>query len=366
MARPEHQRPAPATDGPWPPPGKTAVAHRPGDPADGIIAVDAAMIRLHETATLVARGELSVLLVGETGSGKEIVAETILRASGRLGKPFLRLNCAAVPESLSESELFGQLGGAFTGAASDKEGRLEAANGGTLLLDEVGELPMALQGKFLGLAEWGEVLSIGGRSPTLTDLRLVSTTNRNLEEEVERGRFRKDLYHRLAGEVLIIPPLRERRSEIEPLARMFLERAARRTGGTPPRLSRDSLEQLLDYDWPGNVRELRNVIERATLLCQETEIAPHHLPLERMSRPAAFGRRSSLGADEGHERASLARNGGSPSASRSEEKAQIVRALERCAGNQTQAARLLGISRSTLITRVSEYGLPRPQQRRRP
>jgi len=309
MARPRTNRPGSSTDDPWPPDETRSAADR----FQGIVTVDPAMIRLRQTAMLVARGELSVLLVGETGSGKEILAETIHRASGRLGRPFLRLNCAAVPESLAESELFGHLRGAFTGATSDKQGLLEAANGGTLLLDEVGEMPMALQAKFLRVAESGEMMSIGARSATLTNLRLVSATNRNLEEEVGRGRFRKDLYHRLTGEILIIPPLRERRSEIEPLARMFLERAARAMGCTPPRLSGGSLERLLDHDWPGNVRELRNVIERAALLCQGSEIAPHHLPLERMSRPAAFERWSGPGCGQGNEPnepAQPARNGG--------------------------------------------------------
>jgi two-component system response regulator AtoC len=362
MARAENDGTVSAIDDPWPPrDAVTSARDGSGDHAAGIITVDAAMIRLHHTATLVARGDLSVLLVGETGSGKEILAETIHRASGRFGKPFLRLNCAALSESLAESELFGHLRGAFAGATSDKQGLLEAASGGTLLLDEVGEMPMAVQGKFLRVAESGEVMSVGARSATLTNLRFVSATHRNLEEDVQRGRFRKDLYHRLAGEILIIPPLRERRSEIEPLARMFLERAARRTKSTPPPLGRETLQRLLDHDWPGNVRELRNVIERAALLCQGAEIAPHHLPLERMSRSAAAIRWSG----QAREPPPAARNAGGLPTTRSEERAQIVRALESCAGNQTRAARLLGISRSTLVTRMIEYGLPRPQERRR-
>jgi two-component system response regulator AtoC len=364
MPRPEKHSAVESFDHAWPPEGgSTPSPDGFDDPSEAVITVDPAMVRLRHTATLVARGDLSVLLVGETGSGKEILAEIIHRASGRFGKPFLRLNCAAVPESLAESELFGHLRGAFTGATSDKEGLLTAANGGTLLLDEVGEMPLALQAKFLRVVESGEVMSIGARSATLTNLRFVSATNRNLEQEVQRGCFRKDLYHRLAGEILIIPPLRDRRSEIEPLARVFLARAARRSGATARRLSTASVERLLEHDWPGNVRELRNVIERAALLCEGEEIGLHHLPLERMSRAAG---QSGARRDEGQRTTLPAMDGGRFPASRSDEKAGIVQALERCAGNQTQAARLLGISRGTLVARLTEYGLPRPQKRRRP
>jgi two-component system, NtrC family, response regulator AtoC len=319
----------------------------------GVVVEDRAMIQLRKVIERVASGQLSVLLLGETGVGKEILAEHVHRSSPRGKKPFLKLNCAAMTESLLESELFGHEKGSFTGAAATKLGLLETAQGGTVFLDEIGEMSPAIQVKLLRVLEERKVMRVGGLKPIPIDVRFVAATNRDLEHEIAAGRFRQDLYYRLAGISLVIPPLRERVDEIVPLARAFVATASSQAGHAPPRFDASALELLASYSWPGNIRELRNVVERATLLTTDGVIRPEHLPLEKMRAtfapsPTPDGKRQVAGLEAFY-----------PGDS---ERERIISTLEQCRGNQTKAARILGMSRRTLIYRLERYGLPRPRK----
>ena len=331
--------------------GVAAPAHHEHATATG-----AGMERVYRLVHKIARGTITVLVLGETGVGKEVVAEAIHRASPRAERPLLKLNCAAFPESLLESELFGHERGAFTGANEAKRGLLEAADGGTVLLDEVGEMPLSTQAKLLRVLEDGSVLRVGSVTPRSLDVRFVCATNRDLEAESAKGRFRPDLYFRLNGVTVVVPPLRHRSDEIEPLARLFLREAAEQNGLPEPEISREALELLHRYSWPGNIRELRNFIERALLLCNEDAIRPEHFPLEKMdatftrSEPAAPTQPPAadpnLPLDERMKRDQQAI-----------ERRYIQEALSRTSGNQREAAKLLGMARRTLQYRVAEYGL---------
>jgi two-component system, NtrC family, response regulator AtoC len=297
-----------------------------------------AMARTLEDAARVARGTISVLVVGETGVGKDVLAQRIHRLSPRASLPFLRLNCAALNEALVDSELFGHERGAFTGATCAKRGLLEVAQGGTLLLDEVGELSPASQAKLLHALELGEFFPVGGTSMRKVNVRFLAATNRDLEQQVARGAFRQDLFFRLAAAVLKVPPLRERRVEILPFASKFLADAAESLSLPVPELLPDAAQQLDAHGWPGNLRELRNTMERALLASGGENIAAAHLHLPSPAGPLTGER---LGSDE---------------------RALIVATLARFAGNQTRAARFLGISRNTLATRIERYGIIRPRK----
>ncbi len=314
------------------------VEHEAGE---GPVIEDAAMRELYRVIERVARGTISLLLLGETGVGKEVVAEAIHRRSPRADKPFVRLNCAALSEALVESELFGHEKGAFTGAEAAKPGLIEEAQGGTVFLDEVGELPLATQAKLLRVLEQRELQRVGGLKPRPIDVRFVAATNRDLEAEVAAGRFRQDLLYRLNGASLRVPPLRERTTEIAPLARLFAARAAASVGLTvQPELTAEALTRLEAYSWPGNIRELRNAIERAVLLGGEV-IAPEHLPLDKLSAVWTAA----------------------PARSTSSMRDRIMEALEATAHNQTRAAERLGVSRQTLSTWLDRYDIPRPRRR---
>jgi two-component system response regulator AtoC len=306
-------------------------------------AAPASMARLEALVARVAPGNINVLLLGETGVGKEVLAERIHQQSPRAKSLLLRLHCAALSESLLESELFGHERGAFTGAVKDKRGLLETADGGTVFLDEVGELPLAIQVKLLRVIEDRIVQRVGGLTPRRIDVRFIAATNRNIEAEVARGAFRQDLYYRLNGISLVIPPLRERTSEIEPLAKLFLRLACEASGRAVPALSAAASTLLKSRDWPGNIRELRNVCERALLLCAGELIEPEHFSLSAAVAEAAPS-----------------------SAPSSDEREQVIQALAQCAGNQSRAAKLLGISRKTLVARLDAFGLPRPRKPSRP
>ncbi len=249
----------------------------------------AAMEHLYRLVESVAQSDITVLLRGETGAGKEVVAEQVHARSPRAGKPLVKLNCAALPEHLLEGELFGYEKGAFTGAAQAKPGLVEAAEGGTLFLDEIGELPLATQAKLLRVVESREVLRLGSLKPRSVDLRIVAATHRDLEDMVARGTFRQDLYYRICGVILTIPPLRERVEEIPTLANELVARACREARRPVLPISDAAMSVLLAYSWPGNVRELRNVLDRAVVFCRGIVIAPEHLGLagERMTQPPA-------------------------------------------------------------------------------
>jgi len=325
--------------------------------AGGIIVEDAAMVELRQVIDRIAGGALSVLLLGETGVGKEVIAELVHRRSPRRHQPLLRLNCAAMTETLLESELFGHERGAFTGAVTTKLGLLETAGGGTVFLDEIGELSPAIQVKLLRVLEDRTVTRVGGLKPKAIDVRFVAATNRDLEREIARGRFRQDLYYRLAGITLAIPPLRERVGEIAPLARAFL--AAACTGARRiPALDPVALDVLTRYAWPGNIRELRNVIERAALLCSTGVISVAHLPAA-MIRATGAARREAADPDEPAPAATHALEALYPG---DPERERIIATLELCRGNQTRAAQILGMSRRTLLHRLERYGLPRPRK----
>jgi two-component system, NtrC family, response regulator AtoC len=321
------------------------------------------------TIDRIASSTINVLILGETGVGKEVMARRLHQHSPRADLPLLCLNCVALPESLLESELFGFERGAFTGAAQSKPGLLESAQGGTIFLDEIGEMPMALQAKLLRVLEQREVLRIGALKPRPIDVRFVSATNRDLEAEIGLGRFRRDLFFRLNGISVTIPPLRERAHEIEPLARAFVaEACAQSRRDNVPDIAPAALALLKRYAWPGNIRELRNVMERALVLCDGELIGLSHLPAEKMAPIRALGTSGGDPQWEGHVTMGVTANHrvleDIYDGRDAEERARILDALTRCKGNQTQAAQLLGISRRTLVTKVGQYNLPRPRKKR--
>jgi transcriptional regulator with GAF, ATPase, and Fis domain len=398
--------------------GTTAASDEP-------VIVSEEMKQLQTMVERVARGDISVLLLGETGAGKEIVARMIHRASQRSNAKFVAVNCPAMPEALLESELFGHQRGAFTGAATNKRGLLEEAAGGTVFLDEVGELPLSVQAKLLRVLEERVVRPVGANDGRPVDVRFVAATNRDLQADIAQGNFRNDLFFRLSGMSLTVPPLRRRPGDVEALARHFLERYATMLGYHGElTLSGRALAQLQGHSWPGNVRELRNVIERAALLCGEGPILPEHLHLQpaRTSGPTTTTARNGDSAQAGSAQADSAqadsaqadsaqgdnavsaqgydahsddeesddkwsrKTGEIPvprlappprpmaptlppdrqeslrSALDDFEREHILGVLESCGGNQTKAAEQLGISRRGLGKKLDKYDITRPRK----
>ncbi|HEU5059886.1 MAG TPA: sigma-54 dependent transcriptional regulator, partial [Kofleriaceae bacterium] len=289
--------------------------------------------------------------------GKEVVAELIHRSSPRASRPFVRLDCASLPPTLLESELFGHERGAFTGAEKRKLGYFEAAEGGTILLDEIGELPSALQSKLLTALERRIVTRIGSTEEIPIDVRVIAATNRDLQEEVKQGRFREDLYYRLAVFTIFVPPLRDRAGDIIPLATRFARQFAAELGQAAPGFSPAARAALEQYAWPGNVRELRNAIERAVVLTPHGDIDVTALPDAIQARARASG-----GAGDAATPFQL--DGHVPAQLQQMERTAIVAALEACNQNQTQAARRLGISRRSLIYKMERFGLKSPPRSR--
>jgi transcriptional regulator with GAF, ATPase, and Fis domain len=289
-------------------------------------------------AAQVSETETTVLLTGESGTGKEVVARFIHRASPRKGGPFVALNCAALPDTLLESELFGHERGAFTGAQQSKPGQIELAAGGVLFLDEVSEMSASAQAKFLRVLQEREFQRLGGTRLQRANVRIIAATNRDLRKAVERGDFREDLFYRLQVFDIRLAPLRERKSDIAPLSEAFLQEIAKSFGRPPAGLTRDAREALLQHDWPGNVRELRNALERAAILCEGALIAPEHLSLQAPRRPP-------------------------PAASfdlQTVERETIAQVLRECRGNKSKAAKRLGLSRTQLYVRLRKYDLDPP------
>jgi two-component system response regulator AtoC len=336
-------------------------------PGAEIVVSDARMQGLHRLVEQVAGSNLCVLLLGETGVGKEVFARAVHRASPRAAGPFVEVNCAALTETLLESELFGHERGAFTNAVSAKPGLLETAHGGTVLLDEIGDMPLTTQVKLLRVIEDSQLRRVGGLKARHIDVRFVAATNSDIEGLVEQGVFRRDLFFRLNGITILIPPLRERLAELEPLAREFIRRCRPQSSEPRSEIAPESLEVLKRHSWPGNVRELKHVIERAVLLSSNGAILPEHLSIRKPSAPPiADGSTRSSPRMIAWPRGSQPRGLKDPDAGdplfpahprkgSQEEQQWIMQTLERAGWNQTVAARLLGISRRTLVNRLNDY-----------
>ncbi len=326
---------------------------RKGDARRPIITNDSLMIRVLEVAEAVARSDATVLLQGESGTGKELIARLVHDTSPRSNQPFVAVNCAALPETLLESELFGHEKGAFTGAQARKIGKFELAQGGTILLDEISEMELALQAKLLRVLQEREVDRVGGRDPITIDVRVVATTNRNLEEMVKAGKFRADLYYRLNVIPITLPPLRERKGDVRLLVEHFMRKFL---GADAPPLSADVLETLVQYPWPGNIRELQNAVERAAILSRGATPKESDFLLSRA--PQMAGSTESVAviptasAVPPPEDRLVIRSG---TTVEEVERTLILETLRSTRNNRTQAAKLLGISIRTLRNKLSEY-----------
>ncbi len=309
---------------------------------DDLIAISEAMKELLTLVRKVADTEATVLLLGESGTGKEVIAELVHRLSSRRHKPLVRINCAAIPPGLLESELFGHEKGSFTGAGKTKQGLFEVSHRGTIFLDEIGDMPLELQAKLLRVLQNGTFSRIGGLREIKVDVRIIAATNRNLEEMVKEEKFREDLYWRLNVFALNVPPLRQRREDIKPLAEYFCHRFAQKYGKELRGFTRRALEYLLTYDFPGNVRELENIVERAVILAEGEFITPEELPpyLQKTSPLSSLSELFKVPLGEAVEKL---------------EKMRILEAMERTGGVKTRAAELLGISERVLRYKLEKY-----------
>jgi two-component system response regulator AtoC len=340
------------------------------------------MLEVFKLIGKVASADATVLITGESGTGKELVAEALHKASKRNPHPLVKVSCAALPETLLETELFGHEKGSFTGAMTMRKGRFETANKGTIFLDEIGEMTLATQTKLLRILQEREFERIGSNVPIKIDIRVITATNRNLAEEVDKGRFREDLYYRLNVIHIDMPPLRDRKEDIPLLVEHFLVKYRHAPGEIPTTISEDALNRLVEYDWPGNVRELENAIERAVVLSRGNPITADHLPFsnsreardrralaQRRSRlddeeARLDDRRSALEADEAEAAAADGTGNGDGNGTgsfkdrvSSLERQLIKEALDRAGGNRTKAAEDLGIYRRLLYAKIKEYGL---------
>jgi transcriptional regulator with GAF, ATPase, and Fis domain len=334
------------------------------DPFSEIVANSPAMLDMFNLMEAAARSSISVLIEGETGTGKELVARAIYRTSDRAGGPFMALNCAAIPDGLIETELFGHRRGAFTGAVEDKQGLMRAASGGVLFLDEIGDMPLAMQAKLLRTIEDNEVTAVGDTRPHKIDIRLLAATNRDLQAAIEARSFREDLYYRLNTMTIRVPPLRHRREDIPSLVALFVERAAQRQRKRIEVPTPEALELLTNAEWPGNVRQLRNEIDRAVAVARDGEaISLHHLS----SNLNASGLKPKAAGAEGAANGSVALNSRSPTKPHSLadqlavcERNIIAEALSKHNHNVSRTAAALEISRITLQKKMKEYSLRTP------
>ena len=302
----------------------------------GVICADPEMLKICRLIEKVAPTNVTAMLLGESGTGKEVFARAVHELSPRADNPFAAINCAAIPENLLESELFGHEKGAFTGAVRQQKGKVELADSGTLFLDEVGDMPPSIQAKLLRFLQERTFERIGGRQSISVDVRVVCATNQNLEEMIAEGTFREDLYYRLSEMVINIPPLRDRVGDAELLAQSFLQKFAEEQGSSIRGFTREALAAISTYEWPGNVRELENRVKRSLIMAEGNRVTPEDLDLED--------------TDGGAEILNLAK------AREDAERREIPRALSRAEGNITQAAKLLGISRPTLYDLMRQHG----------
>ncbi len=337
----------------------------------GVVGSSAGLREVVRVTRQVAPSRACVLIVGETGAGKELIARAIHDLSPRSTGPYIRVNCGALTESLLESELFGHVKGSFTGAVDNRTGRFEAAHTGSIFLDEINSTSPKLQVKLLRVLQEGEFERVGDNNPKKVDTRIIAATNRDLLEEIEAGRFREDLYYRLNVVPIYLPPLRERRDDVEPLVLFFLNRYAEQNRREMRKVHPDAMRMLREHDWPGNIRELQNYVERAVILGTGSELLVEHLPpqLRGQSAPRPIRPRSGS-ADPAVLRAELVRQGirtAGPAASNLHE--QIVGQIERelieqvllsCDRVQIKAAARLGINRNTLHKKLAEYRLDEP------
>jgi DNA-binding NtrC family response regulator len=303
-------------------------------PAAELIGKSPPMKRVAELIEMVAPTDTTVLITGESGTGKELVARAIHALSPRRYMPMVVIHCGALTETLLESELFGHERGAFTGAQYRKKGKFEVADGGTVFLDEISDISLKTQTDLLRVLQEKEIVRVGGTQPIKVDFRCIAATNKNLEDLVKAGTFRPDLYYRLNVFTIQLPPLRERREDIPLLAEHFLKKYATAMNRPVPRLTPEAVDLLLTYDWPGNVRELENAIERALVISRGAEIQPAHFPFQLQPHPAGNGQTLE-----------------------DVERAHIERVVRQCDGNLSRAARILGIDRSTLYSKLRRYGL---------
>jgi len=321
-------------------------------PDESLIYRDPEMEKIVRLAETVARSEASILITGESGTGKEVIARHIHRRSNRSKRPFISVNCAAIPEGLMESELFGHERGAFTGAVARRIGKFEEANGGTLLLDEISEMDVRLQAKLLRAIQERVIDRVGGSSPVPVDIRILATSNRNLREEASRGRFREDLYYRLNVVNIQIPPLRERPQDIIALAGHFAIYFSELNGLPKRTFSPDARRALLSNAWNGNVRELENVVHRAVLISRSDEIGNESIILQDSAGNMPFGQDLTTKAAQTAEAMTRGLVGRTVS---EVEKRLIIDTLDHCLGNRTHAAKILGISIRTLRNKLNEY-----------
>ncbi|WP_257461928.1 sigma 54-dependent Fis family transcriptional regulator [Archangium lipolyticum] len=332
-----------------------------------VVVADPAMLRLYELIRRLAASELTVLILGETGAGKENAAFAVHHWSRRSGKPFVAINCASIAETLVESELFGHEKGAFTGAMAAKPGLLETAEGGTVFLDEAGELPAAAQAKLLRVLETRRILRVGGTKEREIDVRIVAATHRNLEKEVEAGRFRKDLFFRLGAATVVLPPLRDRRAEVRVLAERFLAAACTASGREPMSLAPETLVMLERYGWPGNVRELKNTLDYVAATVTEAVVRPGHLPeriLAALSPPAPPTAGASPRSSEPEAAPAEVPADSEPlrrvplsEELRAIEREAMAKALRETGGVKARAAELIGMPLRTFTFKCKQYGL---------
>jgi two-component system response regulator HydG len=311
---------------------------------NGMVGQSTPMQKIFQLVEKVARSDSTVLISGESGTGKELVANAIHELGKRGNGPFVKINCAALKESILESELFGHVKGAFTGAFRHRKGLFEEANGGEIMLDEIGDIPLSTQAKLLRLLETKQFVRIGGNRPVSVDVRIIAATNHNLPDMVSKGIFRKDLFYRINIVPINILPLRERKEDIPLLVNSFIDELSSHTGKKITGLSREVLESFMQYSWPGNVRELKSALEYAFLVCEFRLIEKHHLPpqFQDVNNPGKL--------------AWSAQNEPSPIFD-SSEKRELINALQQTSGNQTQAAKLLGVHRMTVSNRMRKYGI---------